>query len=158
MEDCEKTFKGNSIVIQKNYLLNEMESIVVTSYTYEDEKNEASPYRIINNKLWYNNTEDQLKEKKSYLRLLLGALRKLPRTELQTLFRGIKKDKHKYTVGEEVTWKGFTSTSTSMKVTQAFLTDSRIRKVEGTLFEIRNEWGYSVADFSEFPDESGTQL
>ena len=155
MEDCKKTVKGNTKVIKNNYLLSKEESIIVTSYTYEDEKNMTSPYRIINDKLRDDKADDQLEGKKSYLRLLLRALRKLPRTELQTLFRGIKKDKHKYTVGEKIKWKGFTSTSTSMKVTQAFLTDPRIRKVEGTLFEIRNEWGYNVADFSEFPDESG---
>ena len=114
-----------------------------------------SPYVIINKKLREGNPEDQLKGKKSYLRLLLRTLRKLPRTEKQTLYRGISSKLREYKIGERIKWKSFTSTSTSMKVTQAFLTDPRIRKVEGTLFEIRNEWGYNVADFSEFPDESG---
>ena len=154
IEICKRVVKTNKINIEKKCILSNEEAVLIASYTYENKPyRELSPYIIINKKLWDDNTEDQLTNKKSYLHLLLRALRKLPRTKPQTLYRGITKDKHDYKVGEEVEWKGFTSTSTSMKVTQDFLTAEG--KVEGTLFEVRDEWGYSVADFSQYPKEEG---
>ena len=155
LNDCKTIVERNKVIIERNYILNYEEAVLVTSYTYEDKTNGMSPYRIINKKLREGKAQDQLTGKKSYLRLLLRALRKLPRTKPQTLYRSITKDKHEYKVGEEIPWQGFTSTSTSMKVTQAFLTNKETNKVEGTLFEVRNEWGYNVADFSQFPDEAG---
>ena len=134
-----------------SYLQSQEEAALISLYTYEDEKNGTSPYRIINKKLWDEDIQDQLKDKKSFLKLLLCSLRKLPRTEPQTLYRGIKKDKHKYFIGEEIVWKGLSSTSTSMRTTQSFLANS----ARGTLFEIRNAWGYDIQDFSLFSNEEG---
>ena len=114
-----------------------------------------SPYRVINNKLWEDNIQDQVSNPKSYLSLLLQALRKLPRTKPQTLYRGIKNDEHIYSVGDELLWKGFSSTSTSMGTTQSFLTDKETKKICGTLFEIRDMWGYDISDFSKYPKEQG---
>ena len=151
---CEEVFNEKKVIIEKNNIHNKEEAILITSYTYEAGKGEVSPYRIINKKLRERDIQDQLTNKKSYLRLLLRALRKLPRTKPQTLYRGITWDRHEYRVGEEIEWQGFTSTSISMKVTQVFLTNQVTNKVEGTLFEIRDEWGYNVADFSGF-DEGG---
>ena len=125
------------------------EAILIVSYTYEAGK--ASPYKIINKKLRKGSIQDQLTNKKSYLRLLLRALRKLPRTKPQTLYRGIKDDKHEYKVGEEIEWKGFSSTSTSMRATQNFLKTKE--NVEKTLFEIRKVWGYNVSNFSKYAEE-----
>ena len=153
--DCKSIAERNKFSIEKNYILNNKEAIIVSSYTYEDKANGTSPYKIINEKLREDNTQDQFTSKKSYLCLLLRALRKLPRTRPQTLYRGIKWDTHEYEVGEEIVWQGFTSTSTSMKVTQTFLANDKTKKVEGTLFEVRNEWGYNVADFSQYRNEEG---
>ena len=155
LSDCKKVVEENKVTVERNYLQNNEESILITSYTYEDKINGTSPYRIINSKLRKDKAQDQLTNKKSYLCLLLRALRKLPRTKPQTLYRSITKDEREYKVGEEIEWQGFTSTSTSMKVTQAFLTNKETNKVEGTLFEVRNEWGYNVADFSQYPKEAG---
>ena len=144
--DCKKVINRNKQTIEENYLQNKEEAILIVSYTYEDQINKTSPYKIINKKLWQSNVQDQLTNKKSYFLLLLRALRKLPRTEPLTLYRGIRGDKHEYKVGEEIEWKGFTSTSKSMRVTQDFLKVGK--KVEGTLFEIRNARGYDIQDFS----------
>ena len=155
ISDCKKVVYKNKDIVEENYVLNYDEAIVVTLYTYEDETNKTSPYSNINKKLWRDETQDQFTNKKSYLRLMLRVLRKLPRIKPQTLYRGIKWDKHEYKAGEEVVWKGFSSTSTSMKVTQSFITNKEIGKVEGTLFEIRNGWGYNIADFSQYRNEEG---
>ena len=155
LNDCKTIVEGNKVAIEGRYILSNEENVVVTSYTYEDKTNGTSPYRIINEKLREGRVQDQIENKKGYLCLLLRALRKLPRTKLKTLYRGIRGDKHEYKVGEEIEWQGFTSTSTSMKVTQAFLTNSETKKVEGTLFEVRDEWGYNVADFSQYRNEEG---
>ena len=152
---CEEVFNEKKVIIEKNNIHNKEEAILITSYTYEAGKGEVSPYRIINKKLRERDIQDQLTNKKSYLRLLLRALRKLPRTKPQTLYRGIKWDKHEYKVGEEIEWKGFSSTSTNMRATQAFFTNDKTKKVEGTLFEIRNAWGYDIHDFSDYTDEEG---
>ena len=155
MSNCKKVVDGNKSIIEKSYVLTKEETVLISLYTYEDKKAEASPYRIINDKLWDDNAEDQFTNKKSYLRLLLSALRKLPRTKPQTLYRGIREDKHEYKVGDNIEWKGFTSTSKSMKITQTFLTNGKTGKVEGTLFEIKNCWGYDVHYFSCIPKEEG---
>ena len=155
IKGCNEVIDKNKDAIYKGYLHSNEEAILVTSYTYEAGKGEVSPYRVINEKLREGKAQDQLTNKKSYLRLLLRALRKLPRTKPQTLYRGIRSDTHEYKVGEKVEWQGFTSTTTSMSVTQNFLRNRETKKVEGTLFEIRDEWGYDVAAFSKYPDEEG---
>lgn len=143
-------------VLNNRYIHSEEEAALIASYTYENNIDpENSPYKIINRKLWEDDIHDQTSDIKSYLYLLLRALRKLPRTRPQTLYRGIKDDKHNYKVDEKLLWKGFSSTSTSMEVTQDFLTDPKTNKICGTLFEIQNMWGYNVSDFSKFPKEQG---
>ena len=154
LRECKEVVDGNK-AISENYILSHEEAVLVTSYTYEDKINETSPYKIINKKLWEGSIQDQFTKKKSYLCLLLRALRKLPRTKPQTLYRGIKDDVHEYKVGDKIEWKGFSSTSTSLMVTQNFLKNSKTKKVEGKLFEIRNGWGYDIRDFSCVPKEEG---
>lgn len=153
--NCSKIVEDNRPIIASKYLHSIEEAILVTSYTCEDSVNNTSPYRIINEKLRYGKYQDQVDTDKSYLRLLLRALRKLPRTARRTLYRG-DRTRYKNQKGSIVNWYGFSSTSTSMKATQNFLTNQDTNKVEGTLFEIRGEWGYNISDFSEFPDEEGT--
>lgn len=156
LNECKEVFDENKATLTKKYLQSEEEAVLIVSYTYEDENSrDMSPYNNINRKLWNNNVQDQIDNAKSYLQLLLRALRKLPRTRPQTLYRGIKNDQHKYVVGGEIEWMGFSSTTTSLKETQAFLTDMTTNKLDGTLFEIRNTWGYSISDFSAFPNEQG---
>ena len=158
LSDCKEVIKSNRKTLRKRYLHSEEEAVLITTYTYSEDNEgdeENTPYRKLNTKLWDDNIQDQLDNPKSYLRLLLRALRKLPRTRPQTLFRGIKNYEHVYEIGEELIWKGFSSTSTSMRVTKLFLTNKVTRKVDGTLFEIRKMWGYNIFDFSEFRGERG---
>ena len=156
LRECKEVIDKNKSIIEKNYLQNREEAILIISYTYEEKLGkELPPYRIINKKLWESDIEDQLINKKSYLRLLLRTLRKLPRTKSQTLYRGIRGDKKEYKNGEEIEWKGFSSTTTSMKATVYFLKNEKTGKVEGTLFEIRNAWGYDIHEFSDYTYEEG---
>ena len=153
LKDCKKVVDENRSIIEKSHLQNREEALLIISYTHEDKINKTSPYRIINKKLRERDIQDQLTNKKSYLCLLLRALRKLPRAKPQTLYRGIKYDEHEYEIGETIKWKGFSSTSTSMRATQAFL---KIKgKVDRTLFEIKNCRGYDIHDFSDYADEEG---
>ena len=160
LRECKKAIKPNRDVLRKRYLHSEEEAVLITTYTYSEDNvgdEENTPYRKLNKMLWSDNSQeqiDQIDNPKSYLRLLLRALRKLPRTMPQTLYRGIKND-HEYEIGKELTWKGFSSTSTSMRATKFFLTNKDTGKVEGALFEIRGMWGYRISDFSKFPTEQG---
>ena len=54
-----------------------------------------------------------------------------------------------------IVWRGFSSTSTSMKATKHFLTNKETKKVEGTLFEIQPMWGYDILKLSSYPSEQG---
>ena len=155
LENCKEVVKSNWREISKSYALSEEEAVLVNSYTYGGASNLSSPYRIINKKLRERDIQDQLTNKKSYLRLLLRALRKLPRTKPQTLYRGVEDDKHEYEIGETIVWKGFSSTSTSMKATKYFLTNKETKKVGGTFFEVQPMWGYDILKFSNYPKEQG---
>ena len=161
LSDCKEVIEPNRETLWKRYLHSEEEAVLITTYTYSEDNGgdeENTPYRKLNTKLWGDNIQDQIDNPKSYLRLLLRALRKLPRTKPQTLFRGVKNDEHEYKIGEEFTWKGFSSTSTNMSVTKLFLTNKATRKVDGTLFEIRGMRGYSISDFSKYPSEQGKMI
>lgn len=141
--------------MNNKYIHTEEEAVLIATYTYEEEEEENtenSPYKILNKKLRNDNYEDQISSKKSYTRLLLQALRKFPRTTSQTLYRGVKDDDNQYSVGMELIWKGFSSTSTSLRTTQTFLAKE---KTSSTLFEIRGMWGYNISDFSNYPKEQG---
>ena len=147
LEKCKETIKSKErwSWISKKYVLTEEEAVLISTYTYGEEgvSLDRFPYSIINKKLWGSRTKSQRSNPKSYLRLLLRALRKLPRTKPRTLYRGVWKTKY------DLMWKGFSSTSTSMKATKNVLLN------KGTLFEIRDMWGYSISDFSEYPKEQG---
>ena len=161
LRECNEVIEPNRDVLRKRYIHREEEAVLITTYTYSEKNGgdeENTPYRKLNSMLWSDNIQDQIDQidnPKSYLRLLLRALRKLPRTEPQTLYRGIKNDEHEYKIGKELLWKGFSSTSTSMRATKFFLTNKDTGKVEGILFEVRAMWGYSISDFSKFPTEQG---
>lgn len=155
LNECKKEAGKREKVLKEKYIHSEEEAAIITSYTYEksnDVKN--SPYKVINKMLRDDKAQDQINDKKSYLHLLLRALRKLPRTKPQTLYRGIN-DKRTYNIGDELEWKGFSSTTMAMRKTEDFLGVSKNRKSYETMFEIRGMWGYDISDFSIFPKERG---
>ena len=136
----------------------------------------TSPYRVLNNSLSVDRSNAALKKTRGFLFLLLQTLRKLPRfvPESHSLYRGLKilvqteagpkspaatqhtqqpqpsqPSQPLYAVGRTKTWWAFTSTTTSLEVTQTFL-----GKTGGTLFVLGGEvWGYDISVFSDFPDE-----
>lgn len=135
---------------ENRYILSREESIQVSTYTYEDMDYDTSPYSLINKKLWNNDFEDQIKHRKSYLRLLLRAIRKLPRVYGKTVYRGVVTNSTNCKVGDTIVWNGFSSTSLSMKSTQTFLKDNETDLVKGVLFEVHGGWGYSISNFSKY--------
>lgn len=160
LDMCAKCINDRWDIINKKYLHSKEEAALISTYTYgqDDGSKIKFPYQAINQILRGNDdrkAKEQMKNKKSYLRLLLRVLHKLPRTKPQTLYRGIKNVKHEYKVGKEILWKGFSSTSTSMEATIDFLTDKETKNIDGTLFDIRWIWGYNVSDFSVFSGENG---
>ena len=123
---------------------------------------DENPYRKLNNSLSVDRSNAALKKIRGFLFLLLQALRKLPRfdPENHTLYRGLRAyvqteadpefpERKLYAAGNEKTWWTFTSTTTSLEVTQRFL-----GKAGGTLFVLSgNPWGYDISLFSDYPDE-----
>ena len=157
IDEGEKFFERNKDKLRKNYQLSYEEALIIFTYTYGNGNPEDFPYTRINEKLWKNDYEDQKRNPKSCLCMLLRALRKLSRTKPKTLYRSIRNDTKidEYVEGKAITWDGFTSTSPSVKVTKKFITNPETKKVSGTLFEIRDMWGYDIADFSCHRNEKG---
>lgn len=158
LHHCRKIDKMNAWILNKRYLLSEEESALITTYTYGGKDDSEPPCRKLNRALWSDDVQEQFSNAKSYLRILLRALRKLPRTFPKTLYRGIKIDKHEYNIGEELMWKGFSSSSpVSLRTgpVRHFPMNTKTRNTEGTLFEIRETWGYNVSDFSMHCAEQG---
>ena len=116
---------------------------------------EAAPYRVINHAL---ETRDPvlLRQARHLVWKLLAALRKLPRTYVQSLSRGVNRvvDHHK---GELVCWHRFSSTTRDMEVMQAFMRDEAraTSGPTGTVYLIPGArcGGYDVRAFSFFPSE-----
>ena len=157
LERCNEIIEQNEGILRGKYQLSREEAFLLASYTHGNGDPEDSPYKNINKKLRDDNYQDQMRDPKSYLCMLLRALRKLSRTEPQTLYRAIRDDTKEYKKGDPILWEGFSSTSPSMKVTKTFIKDKRKNKVSGTLFEIRGIWGYDIAEFSCHPRERGFQ-
>ncbi len=95
-----------------------------------------------------------------YLRLLLAALSKLPRTS-QPLYRGVAKDlRADYGTGRTVTWWGISSCTPKLEIARQFLGQAGRR----TLFEVHTIRAVSIRPFSAYAQEDelvlapGTQL
>ncbi len=95
-----------------------------------------------------------------YLRLLLAALAKLPRTR-QPLYRGVARDlRTDYAAGRTVTWWGVSSCTTKLEIARQFLGQTGRR----TLFEVHAHRSVSIRPFSAYAQEDelvlapGTQL
>ncbi|MBX7193339.1 MAG: hypothetical protein K1X94_14895, partial [Sandaracinaceae bacterium] len=95
-----------------------------------------------------------------YLRLLLGALRKLPTTS-QPLYRGVARDlRADYVAGKTVTWWGVSSCTPKLDIARQFLGAAGRR----VLFEVHARRAVSIRPFSAYAQEDelvlapGTQL
>lgn len=127
---------------------------------------ECNPCMIINKGVLGMKAEDVTKAAK-LVNLLITALRKLPRREGITLYRGVsyEADKSLYSKGTTVTWSRFTSTSPDMEVTKKYMDrNTPSGSLSGTLFIIENAWGYDIQQYSLVSDddevilEPGTQF
>lgn len=140
----------------------EEDAAALAMYTYELGKQnyESNPYRIINKSLAEISRDTAgIQKARGLLYLVMTALRKLPRVTGKDLHRGLKGevniDKNHYFEGNIITWSALTSTSPDMKVTRSFLAKESVSgNAMGTLFIIKNGWGYDIQPYSAFPGET----
>ena len=107
-------------------------------------------YRTLNRCL-RNRDRDLVKPFFSYLRLLLGGLRKLPK-RTRTVYRGVKRDlSATFKQGDEPVWWSVSSTSSSMAVLNSndFCGQSGTR----TVFVVQATHARDIAAFSAFASE-----
>jgi len=131
--------------------LNPDDVAVIHMYTLDSaDKSYDPPYILINTAL---ETRDQgkLLATRHLIWKLLTALRKLNRTKINPLYRGINKTLD-YEKDDTVCWHRFTSTTLDLAVTSDF------RKTgedggKGAFFILSDTWGYDIKDFSSFPEE-----
>lgn len=158
-------------------------AISMYTYEFASETYEMNPYRLINNALLSKDPEE-LKKMRGILYLVMTALRKLPIVHGTVLHRGIRENIREeirgvfdnnatmYRITEQlastheinrneiksdkiIVWDSLSSTSPSMDVTRAFLTSGEASgKAAGTLFIIKNGWGYDVRPYSLYQDEA----
>lgn len=99
------------------------------------------------------------------LYILVGALRKLPRSGNITLYRGVKDEVNRsvYKKGSVVMWPAPTSMSPKMHETKKFLSDGEDQKrgdndenseeLKKTLFIVEEGWGYNIQPYSLTPED-----
>jgi len=123
----------------------------------EWEPREKSFYIILNNTLQAAN-RNLLKPWFLYLRLIMTSLAKLPSNfQRLTVYRGVKLDlSAQYPQGSIVTWWGFSSCTTSLRIlnNERFLGRTGIR----TLFKIECYSAKSIKSFSFYPEEEEVLL
>eukprot|EP00727_Mastigamoeba_balamuthi_P009294 m51a1_g4988 putative nod3 protein (973) ;mRNA; f:89665-94366 len=129
------------------------QATAVALYTWHDvDSPRRSPYAIVNEALM---TGSGLGAARGLAWWVLTSLRRLPRVHPSPgVYRGIRTrvSTGEYKAGEEVTWGAFSSTSTDVKATEAFV------GAKGTFFEALGCWGYDLSDLSLFPSESEVLL
>lgn len=165
---------NNAIYAEQNGMLfdgfTKDDAAAVTLYTYDFGRNKSrsNPYRLINRALAGKNRND-LNRVRGLLFTVLSPLRKLNTIEGETLYKGIKETVNTdvYKEGSIIVWHGFSSTTTDMKAVKEFLTtpinskggsgNVEMKSIEdqvssGTLFIIKDGWGYDVQPFSLLSD------
>jgi hypothetical protein len=137
--------------------LTDDESASIMLYTMEWKPRDKSFFVILNNTL--QEADRQLLEPWFlYLRLIMTSLTKIPSNPHPlTVFRGVKEDlSAKYEEGKTVTWWGFSSCTTSVKV----LSNERFLGQNGTrtLFNIECHSAKSIKHYSFYPKEEEVLL
>lgn len=154
MEACSE--RTNIIKEKWKGVLTEDDIKAILIYTYEYDNSDAeSPYKIVNTNL-ASRSVSALRKIRGYVLYLLRALRKLPRYGTGSeLYRGIDgKDisRDKYSLGKDITWSSFTSTTTNKEVARKFAEDSEAP----LLFVIRGNYiGYNIEKLSFREKEKG---
>ncbi|KAH3743499.1 hypothetical protein Pelo_15094 [Pelomyxa schiedti] len=134
-------------------------AVVLYTFDFGPEESDKNPYCVINKALYTRSTL-MLRKMRGLLYLLLAGLRKMPRvacSATERLYRGITTrvsvDQNHYRRGNRITWHSFTSTSLDMEVTKNFLTNKETGVCAGSLFFLKNSWGYDLQAFSFVPSE-----
>lgn len=122
-----------------------------------------SLYNIVNTAISSTRSSEGMSKSIKLIYLLLSGLRKLQRHVLkpgERLYRGISKKvptieaeakgHQYYTKGKDVTWWGFTSTTTNPETLNHFLGKSTGNTV--FIIEGKNLWGYDIQSFSGFTE------
>ena len=130
------------------------DAAIIAMYTFDFGTGnfERNPCTIINNSI----KENGLDNAGVLARLLLVALRKLPRCGDRELHRGTsyKVEASKYMIGKIVTWPTFSSASPDMESIKKYLTNtSKEWKPSGMMFIICGAWGYDIQPYSFRPDD-----
>lgn len=131
------------------------ETASIMLYTMEWEPYESSFYVALNIALRAIRREE-LKPWFSYLRLVIGALQKLPPTP-RTVYRGVKSDlTGQYHRGDTIVWWGFSSCTLSVETlnNERFLGKNGIR----TLFSIECDSGKNIRSHSFYAEEDEVLL
>ena len=140
------------------FTINDAAAVALYTYDSGDSTPERSPYRLINKALT-GETNEELRKVRGMLFVMLSALRKLPRFEMATLYRGVRNavDMSECKTGRVVVFHGLASASTNMNTVKDFLmsTDDSdgVKRSCGTFFVIEEAWGYDIQPFSLFPNE-----
>ena len=168
LNNCKIDIDKKFTEIKKKYQnITKEDAYIICSYTCESEDRNYSPYRLLNQNLVKDNTQNGIRNISKYLYILLKALRKLPRyypKEKKYLYRCIaykvclKKDPNNkklvpYANGNKKTFWGFTSTSSDSKLTLSFL-NKEGNMSSGTIFILGGDiWGYDIELFNYFHEK-----
>ena len=168
IKDCKSKIEPNFGKIKEKYpSISKDEAIIISSYTYEAEDNQFSPYKLLNRNLVSDDRINGLKKISKYFYILLNSLRKLKKyyatKENKYLYRciGVKvnymidpfnKKLVPYIEGNTKTFWSFTSTSASIKTSYRFLNGKTIQS--GTIFTLYGDiWGYDISLFNVYNEE-----
>ena len=150
-------------IIKQNPKISKLDALIISSYTYEPKAmyKKFSPYRLLNTNLVSADRKNGIINVEKYFFLLLVALRGLPKTKKNVLFRCISckvklvKDPNNekyipYQQGNQKIFWPFTSTSDDEKLTENFLGNGT-----GTKYKIigDNLWGYDITLFNVYGEK-----
>ena len=164
---CEKVVKSNATLITDKFQnITLKDAKIISSYSYEAEDPNYSPYKILNMNLCSENREQSIKNVSKYLYIFLRSLRKLDKfyPTQKYMYRCINKYVNlkknyfnekiiPYKRGNSKTFYGFTSITPS--VNKTFYSNGKKRNIEkGTIFDIYgNIWGYDISYFNSSIEE-----
>jgi len=167
IEFDEMTFEGNLPYGEKiydnlsspeiDYGLTKDEFLSIYFYTVEWSPNSLNLYSRLNRDLSTAGRDQNAPKWKHYLHYLFNGLRKIPKwNPVQDLYRGVNQNlvkiyPQKYVEDAEITWYGFTSTSTKLSTIKNFMKNDP----EGTVFAINGcISGRSINSFSGHSNEA----
>lgn len=156
LADLVPNIERNAFVVKENCHhpkdgLTSDESAAIMLYTFESEPSEESLYAILNTTL-RSEQRSKLRPWFLYLRLIMNGLEKLPSSNKQVLFRGVRLDlRDEFSTGTSFIWWAFSSCTSKIEVLESeqFLGKNGTR----TLFQITSSSGKDIKNHSFIPNE-----